>query len=316
MEKKVYSPQEERIQNEINHKEIVAQRNNRANSILQNIRNQKPKIDIERAYYFTESFKETEGQPLILRWAKALYRYAQKATVYIDDKQLLVGRSGKSGRYGILYPELDGNIFREAIRKLPTRENSPFDIDEKDAQIIADEIAPYWEERTFHEDLSKALTEETRKLTYNNDKEHTSRYIVNETASFRSSLQWVHDYEIVMQKGFKGIKEEAEERLGQLDEYSPVDNREKRPFLEAEIITCDAIVLWANRHAELAKKFTPSSYLVRRYRYLRKCFSFCCGSFSDGRFAFSFHHDRWHLSVNRYSSLLAEGTVFHPCLSV
>ncbi len=64
---------------------------------------------------------------------------------------------------------------------------------------------------------------------------------------------WVHDYEIVMQKGFKGIKEEALEKLKQLDEYSPIDNREKRPFLEAEIITCDAIVLWANRHGDLAK---------------------------------------------------------------
>lgn len=275
MEKKVYSPQEERIQNEINHKETETQRKNRANRILQEIRNQKPKIDIERAYYFTESFKETEGQPLILRWAKALYRYAQKATVYIDDNQLLVGRSGKRGRYGILYPELDGNIFREAVRKLPTRENSPFDIDEKDARIIVDEIAPYWEERTFHEDLSKALTEETRKLTYNNDKEHTSRYIVNETASFRSSLQWVHDYEIVMQKGFKGIKEEAEERLARLDEYSPIDNREKRPFLEAEIITCDAIVLWANRHAELAKELAEKEEDETRRKELLEISEIC-----------------------------------------
>lgn len=275
MEKKVYSPQEERIQNEINHKETETQRKNRASRILQEIRNQKPKIDIERAYYFTESFKETEGQPLILRWAKALYRYAQKATVYIDEDQLLVGRSGKSGRYGILYPELDGNIFREAVRKLPTRENSPFDIDEKDARIIVDEIAPYWEERTFHEDLSKALTEETRKLTYNNDKEHTSRYIVNETASFRSSLQWVHDYEIVMQKGFKGIKEEAEERLSQLDEYSPIDNREKRPFLEAEIITCDAIVLWANRHAELAKQLAENEKEGTRRKELLEISEIC-----------------------------------------
>lgn len=253
MEKKVYSPQEKRIQNEINQNGTNFSRKNRALTILNHIRNQKPKIDIERAYYFTKSFQQTEGQPLILRWAKALYLYAKEATVYIDDNQLLVGRSGKEGRYGILYPELDGNIFREAIQKLPTRENSPFDIDEKDARIIVDEIAPYWEEKTFHEEFSKSLTEETKKLTYNNDKEHTSRYIVNETASFRSSLQWVHDYEIVMQKGFKGIKEEALEKLEQLDEYSPIDNREKRPFLEAEIITCDAIVLWANRHGDLAK---------------------------------------------------------------
>ena len=78
----------------------------------------KSQIDIERGLYFTESFKQTEGQPLNLRWAKALMHYAKNATVYIEDGQLLVGRSGKLGRYGILYPELDGDILGDAIEKL------------------------------------------------------------------------------------------------------------------------------------------------------------------------------------------------------
>lgn len=47
-----------------------------------------------------------------------------KAMVYIDENQLLVGRCGKQSRYGILYPELDGNIFKEAVEKLPERNTS------------------------------------------------------------------------------------------------------------------------------------------------------------------------------------------------
>ena len=71
----------------------------------------KPFIDVERARLFTESMKETEGEILVLRWAKALKHMGEKMTVYIDDDQLIVGRMGHQGsRYGILYPELDGAI--------------------------------------------------------------------------------------------------------------------------------------------------------------------------------------------------------------
>ena len=272
---KILSPQETRINSEIKDKNFRPAHYNRASEILAQIRGLKPQIDVERGLYFTESFMETEGQPLNLRWAKALYRYAEKATVYIDDNQLLVGRSGKKGRYGILYPELDGNIFKEAIEKLPTRDNSPFDISADEARIVAEEIAPYWVGKTFHENFAKSLTPETTRLTYNPDKELTSRYIVNETASFRSSLQWVHDYEIVLQKGFKGIKQEAEERLAALDEYSPLDYTEKRPFLEATIITCDAIVLWANRHADLAEELAKTETNEKRKAELLKIAEIC-----------------------------------------
>jgi pyruvate formate-lyase/glycerol dehydratase family glycyl radical enzyme len=253
-EKNFLSPQEQRIQAEIDRpgNVITLKTKNRAWKILQRIQGEKPLIDIERGLYFTRSFKQTEGQPLILRWAKALKHYAESATIYIDKDQLVVGRIGKVGRYGVLYPELDGDILDDAIKQLPKRETSPFDIHPEDIKVIVDEIAPYWKGKTFHEDLVKALTPETAALTYNQDKDSTSRFIVNETASFRSSIQWVHDYEIVLNKGFAGIREEMQEKLAQLDPFSPVDQSEKRSFLEAVIIVCDAITLWANRHADLA----------------------------------------------------------------
>ena len=258
MAQRVLSPQEARIAAEQQGRVIPLQRKSRPGRILEKVREGRPVIDVERGLYFTESFRETEGQPLNLRWAKALYHYAESATIYIDDEQLLVGRAGRPGRYGILYPELDGNIYGEAVKKLPERETSPFDIFPEDVRVIEEEIAPYWQGKTFHEGLAKSLTPETRKLTYNEDSSLTSRYIVNETASFRSSLQWVHDYEIVLRKGLLGIRREAEERLAALDPDSPLDTCEKRPFLESEIITIDALILWANRHADRAEQLAQA----------------------------------------------------------
>lgn len=246
------SPHEQRIKEEQLGKEDFKKGRERVFKILESFQGQRPKVDVERALYFTQSFKETEGQPLILRWAKALKHIAENITVYIDDNQLLVGRAGRQGRYGILYPELDGDFLDVAVKQLPNRVESPFDITQEDADIIINEIAPYWKGKTFHEDLAKQLPEDTLKLTYDPENVLNSRYIVNETASFRSSIQWVHDYEKVLKKGFKGIKEEAQRRLAALDPLSPVDNMEKKPFLEAVIITCDAIVHWAKRHAKLA----------------------------------------------------------------
>ena len=108
----------------------------RAEKILRQVKSGKPSIDVERGLCFTESFQRTEGQPLNLRWAKALAHYARNSTVYVDDGQLIVGRAGRPGRYGILYPELDGDSLGEAVRKLPSRAYSPFDVSPEDAKII------------------------------------------------------------------------------------------------------------------------------------------------------------------------------------
>ena len=89
----VLSPQEYRLQEELAGRDIYAGRK-RPYEILKSIQTLRPIIDVERAKYFTESMKETEGQMLILRWAKAMRHIAENITVYIDPKQLLVGRSG------------------------------------------------------------------------------------------------------------------------------------------------------------------------------------------------------------------------------
>ncbi|TYT73294.1 (2S)-3-sulfopropanediol dehydratase [Desulfobotulus mexicanus] len=247
------SPQEQRLLESIEGKEnIFRQTHPRVFKMLERFDGQKPRIDVERALYFTQSMQETEGQPLPLRWAKALMHIARNITVYVQDDQLLLGRAGCDGRYGILYPELDGDFLDIAVRDLPSRSQSPATITEEDAKLVIEEIAPYWKGKTYHEALSKAFPPEVHKLTYDDPEGLISRFIVNETSSFRSSLQWVHDFEKILKRGFNGIRREAEEKLSALDPMSPLDNCEKKPFLEAIVIVCEAIVLWAKRHAELA----------------------------------------------------------------
>jgi hypothetical protein len=89
----------------------------RVQRLLQAIQPDKPpRVTLDRAVLFTESLKETEGQPLVLRWAKVLKHFVEKVPVTIFDDELLVGRPNTwLGRWAIVYPELDGNVMPSGV---------------------------------------------------------------------------------------------------------------------------------------------------------------------------------------------------------
>ena len=276
LEQGLLSPHEKRLQDKIEGKEdIFRQTHARVFTILENFEGLRPTIDIERALYFTQSMQATEGQPLVLRWAKALKHIAENISVYIDDNQLLAGRCGMQGRYGILYPELDGDFLDTAVEELPSRQESPFSISEADAKIVIEQIAPFWKGKTYHEALNSALPPDVHKLTYDDAEGLMSRFIVNETSSFRSSIQWVHDYEKVLKIGFGAIKRDAEARIAALDPLSPADEAEKKPFLQAISIVSDAIITWAKRHAVLAQAIADAEKDPQRKKELQTIADIC-----------------------------------------
>ena len=139
------SPQEERISGAT---QIDRNGRERVYKILERNQFAVPHVDIERALYFTRSMQESEGELLTLRWAKALKHVAENMSVYITPDQLLAGRVGKLGRYGILYPEIDGDFYIEVMKDLPNRTKSPFLISDSDMKTLVEEIAPYWEGKT------------------------------------------------------------------------------------------------------------------------------------------------------------------------
>lgn len=250
----VLTPQEERILNEQagQNQEKFKKGRERVYNILESFKGTPPRISLDRARLMTESFKETEGQPLILRWAKALKHIVENIPVYIGEYDIVVGRAdGHPGRHGLIYPELDGAFLDKAVNML-TKGKTPYIVTEEDIKAIREEIVPYWKGKTLHELFAAALPEDTRNLIFSKDDIFYQRYVVTQTATIRSSLQWVHDYEKVLKRGFKDIKREAEERLAALDPINPKDNVEKKPFLEAAVLVCDAVITFARRYAQLA----------------------------------------------------------------
>jgi formate C-acetyltransferase len=249
----ILSPQEERLLAAKDGESRLSAGRERVGRLLSRSAGARPRIDVERALYFTRSMSRTEGEPLNLRWAKALYHVAENMTVHVTPGQLLLGRTGGPGRHGILYPELDGDFLGEAVTTLPKRAGSPMTIDPGDAEKVLSEISPYWRGKTYHEALNRALPPDVHALTYDDPQGLVSRFIVNETSSFRSSLQWVHDYGKVLNRGLRSLKEEAEARLSALDPLSPRDQVDKRPFYEAVSLVCSAAGLLSQRYAEAAR---------------------------------------------------------------
>lgn len=266
------SPQEERLTGKVN---IDRTGRERVYKILDRIQFTVPHVDIERALYFTRSMQQTEGELLTLRWAKALKHVAENITVYITPDQLLAGRVGQLGRYGILYPEIDGDFYIEVMRDLPNRTKSPFQISDADMKTLVEEIAPYWEGKTYHEHLNEVLPAELRNVTYDDARGLKSKFVVSETSSYRSALQWVPDYEKVLKRGFIDLQNEAKAKLAALDMTNSKDMWDKKPFLEAMIIVCDAVMIWAHRHVELARKLAAEESDAQRKAELLQIAEIC-----------------------------------------
>ena len=80
----------------------------RIQRMLEGFRDEPIRLNIDRARLLTESMKETEGQPMVLRWGKALAHILTHHPIHIEDEELLVGSAGSPGRYAVVYCELVG----------------------------------------------------------------------------------------------------------------------------------------------------------------------------------------------------------------
>lgn len=220
--------------------------------MLQRLREQAlPRISMDRAALFTESFRSTENEHLDVRWAKAMLHIARHIPIHIGEDDLLAGRcDGKSGRHGIIFPELEGG-FLDRVADAFEKENPDYELAPEDAQRMRD-IAPYWRGRTLLDKLYEAVPARTRRLIFKDDDYYGQKYIITQTASTRSSLQWVPDYDKVINKGFAALRREALERLAALDPLDPMLALDHEPFLQAVVMTCEAMILFARRYAELA----------------------------------------------------------------
>lgn len=225
-------------------------------------------IDIKRAKYFTESFKETEGEELSLRFAKALLHIVKNIEIRIEDDQLLVGQVGGPERYGILYPELDGCFLKNLKDVLDDRAEASFILREEDRKYLVQNVAPYWSGKSYYEDFAKSLPEDLLRLTYDPNNITKSRFLINETATMNSATQWVHDYKIGLERGFLSLQQEARSekdiveatlKSSLLSDETRNRLTKERDFLEGQILVCEAIIIFAERYSNKARELADDT---------------------------------------------------------
>lgn len=237
-----------------------------------------PRVALDRAVLFTESFQATESQPMVVRWAKALKHYAEKASIAIFDDELIVGRPNTwLGRWGIVYPELDGSIMPAGVEMFRKNKGKVGEVvvTDEDAHLINDVLTPYWTGKDYASAFHDALPEATRFLIFGPDPKNLllPTCIVLVTSNIRHSQNWTPDFKKILTRGVKGIRAEAQAKLKALTE--PRDVIYKKPFLEAVIITCDAMTLWSKRYAQLAAEMAANESNPQRKQELETIAEVC-----------------------------------------
>lgn len=102
-------------------------------------------ISLERALLYTASHRQTEGEPVILRRAKATAYILEHVEISIRDEELIAGNRTVKPRAGIMSPEMDPYWLLKELDQFPTRPQDRFAISEEDKRIYREELFPYWE---------------------------------------------------------------------------------------------------------------------------------------------------------------------------
>ncbi len=229
----------------------------------------KPELCPERARYLTQSFKETEGEPYIIRRAKGFYNVLANMSLFINEKELFAGNQAGSLRACPFYPETESVYFKEEIDLFPVRENDRVQINPEVREEVLNEIIPYWIDKNTEKISLKRIPPETLELI------NAPHQIFSPQIHMRGSLaHTIADYSMVLDKGILNIREELLQRQKALDLTIP-ENLEHYHFCEAEIIICNALMLLASRYSDLAYKMADEETDPVRSEELRTTAAAC-----------------------------------------
>ena len=125
------------------------------------------RVCIERARYVTESYRQTEGEPSIIRRAKALNHVLSNMTIGIDGNELIVGhmdgdRVEELGVRGChLLVEYSCDWLEKEIDTWATRDGLKFLMREEDKETLR-ELIPYWQGKTLNDKVESLISDEWR----------------------------------------------------------------------------------------------------------------------------------------------------------
>ena len=209
-----------------------------------------PVIESARAKLITESYKETEGEPIITRRAKAFAHILHNIPIIIRDNELIVGSSTIAPRGCQTFPEFSYEWLEAELDTVATRTADPFEIAEETKAELK-EADKYWKGKTTSELATSYMAPEAIKAIEHN--------IFTPGNYFYNGVGHVTvKYWEVLETGFEGIMEKAQKEL---DGCSVGDGNyaRKSHFLEAVILSCKAVIDYAGRYVKLAQEMAAQT---------------------------------------------------------
>ena len=221
-----------------------------------------PVIEAERAILLTESYKQTEHEPIITRRAKAFVHILENIPITIREHELIVGSATKAPRGCQAFPEFSFEWLESEFDTIETRSADPFYIAEETKSQLR-EVFKYWKGKTTSELAASYMAEETLNAIEHN--------IFTPGNYFYNGVGHVTvQYEKVLEIGYEGIINEVKEELASCHVYDE-DYITKSQFLKAIISSCEAVIGYAERYAKLALEMAeacPDSVRKKELLYI------------------------------------------------
>ncbi|NXZ90085.1 formate C-acetyltransferase [Serratia fonticola] len=210
-------------------------------------------ISLERALLYTASHRQTEGDPTIIRRAKATAYILDHVAITLREDELIAGNRTVKPRAGIVSPEMDPYWLLKELDAFPTRPQDRFAISEADKQVYREQLYPYWEKRSMKDFINGQMSEEVKTAT------QTQIFSVNQTDKGQGHI--IIDYPRLLNNGLDSLLAELQ---------SHADQQSDNAFYAAALLLLQASQRHILRYASLARQMAEQcSDETRRTELLR-----------------------------------------------
>ena len=227
----------------------------RMKEFREEVLDEKPYIDAQRAILATLAYKENLNQPRVMVRAKMLEKVLDNMSIYIEDKSLLAGNQATKNRNAPIFPEYTMEFVMNELDQFEKRDGDIFYITEKTKEQLR-EIAPFWQNNNLRARGEALLPEEVR--------------VFMETGVFgmegklnAGDAHLAVNYERILKDGLRGYEKRVKEYKAALDLTNP-DNIDKYCFYNAVLIVLKAVRNFANRYSVLAKDLAEKELNQKR----------------------------------------------------
>ncbi|ERK05880.1 Pyruvate formate-lyase [Serratia fonticola AU-AP2C] len=194
-------------------------------------------ISLERALLYTASHRQTEGEPTIIRRAKATAYILDHVAITLREDELIAGNRTVKPRAGIVSPEMDPYWLLKELDAFPTRPQDRFAISEADKQVYREQLYPYWEKRSMKDFINGQMSEEVKTAT------QTQIFSVNQTDKGQGHI--IIDYPRLLNNGLDSLLAELQ---------SHADQQPDNAFYAAALLLLHASQRHILRYASLARQ--------------------------------------------------------------